>query len=693
MIMNFLYPYVLWGLLAVAIPVIIHLFNFRRFRKVYFTNVRFLEELQQQTRRQSQLRHLLVMILRMLGIAALVVAFAQPFIPEPESSLMPASLQRVCIHVDNSFSMEAVSEQGSLLEQARAEASGIVAAYRTTDIFMITTNSFDARQQRWITREEALQEIESISVSPYSRKLSEIYLRQNDRLTRTKDQPGTSYVISDFQESMADFENVTADSLVTYRLVPVAGSGQGNLFIDSCWFSAPVHQIGQGVRLVARVVNESGTDYEKMPVRLMINGNQKALAAFDIRAGNSVDVELPFTNNEPGLQYGTLEITDFPVTFDDRFYLAYEVAGSIPVLSVNEGGENIYLNSLFGRDSAFLFVNNPHTNIDYGRLQGFGLIIFNGLREISTGLAQELTTFLGNSGTIMIVPSPEMNIESFRSFLQSAGANYFTAWQNEQTRITQLDLENPLFSEVFERTASGRSQDLEDTDLPQIRSFFGMTRTAGGFQIPLMTMLNGQPFLTYEKAGNGEIYLLSVPLDDASSNFPRHAVFVPAMYRIALLSAATAPLSYTIGRDELLELNNTSITGDQVVKISTLDGTYEFIPGQENRNKRMNIRIMGQISTAGHYRVTDGGNAIKGMGFNYDRSESKMVFADESRLKELSGRYAPGRFSVLAGSGKAITETIKDMNRGTSLWKLFIILALAFLAVEILFLRYWKLKR
>ena len=79
--MQFVNPLFLLGLLAISIPVIIHLFNFRKFRKVYFTNVKFIEELRQQTQKHSQLKHLLVLLMRILAIVSLVLAFAQPYIP------------------------------------------------------------------------------------------------------------------------------------------------------------------------------------------------------------------------------------------------------------------------------------------------------------------------------------------------------------------------------------------------------------------------------------------------------------------------------------------------------------------------------------------------------------------------------------------------------------------------------------
>ena len=92
--MEFVNPGFLYGLIAVAIPVIIHLFNFRRFRKVFFTNVEFIKELKQETRKQSKLKHLLVLLARILAVAAIVLAFARPYIPVEENMLKAAVVGR-----------------------------------------------------------------------------------------------------------------------------------------------------------------------------------------------------------------------------------------------------------------------------------------------------------------------------------------------------------------------------------------------------------------------------------------------------------------------------------------------------------------------------------------------------------------------------------------------------------------------
>jgi len=107
--MEFVNPGFLYGLLAISIPVIIHLFNFRRFKKVYFTNVSFIKELKLQTQKQSRLKHLLILIMRILAIAAIVLAFAQPFIPVSENIINPHEKNAVSIYIDNSFSMQSES--------------------------------------------------------------------------------------------------------------------------------------------------------------------------------------------------------------------------------------------------------------------------------------------------------------------------------------------------------------------------------------------------------------------------------------------------------------------------------------------------------------------------------------------------------------------------------------------------------
>ena len=171
--MLFTNPLILWGLLAVLIPIIIHLFNFQRYKKVYFTNVRFLQQLQQQSRRQSVLRHWLALLFRILAIAFLVLAFAKPYIPSTLGSFPEAS-GAVGIYIDNSFSMETEGYKGFLIDEALDKAKDIVANHSRSDKFNLLTNDFMGIHHRLVAGDELVNFLDQTEISPSVKNIAEV---------------------------------------------------------------------------------------------------------------------------------------------------------------------------------------------------------------------------------------------------------------------------------------------------------------------------------------------------------------------------------------------------------------------------------------------------------------------------------------------------------------------------------------
>src|SRR5882757_587182 len=132
--MHFLYPAFLFALITLAIPVIIHLFNFRRYQKVYFSNVQFLKEIQEQQSSRRNLKERLILAARLLALFFLVLAFARPYISNQNTG--NASRQNaVSVFVDNSYSMQTLNREGSLLDDAKQKAKEIASAYNINDRF------------------------------------------------------------------------------------------------------------------------------------------------------------------------------------------------------------------------------------------------------------------------------------------------------------------------------------------------------------------------------------------------------------------------------------------------------------------------------------------------------------------------------------------------------------------------------
>src|ERR1700744_3076311 len=201
--MHFLYPAFLFALAALAIPVIIHLFNFRRYQKVYFSNVQFLKEIQEQQASRRNLKERLILAARLLALLFLVLAFARPFIPG-KNVTGSGKQQVVSIFVDNSYSMQTLNKEGTLLDEAKRRAKEIASAYSVNDRFQLLTQDFEGKHQRLLSRDEFNDAVDAVKISQQSRNLQQIVDREQSLLNTQQGSLRSAYVISDIQKNMTD---------------------------------------------------------------------------------------------------------------------------------------------------------------------------------------------------------------------------------------------------------------------------------------------------------------------------------------------------------------------------------------------------------------------------------------------------------------------------------------------------------
>lgn len=681
--MQFVHPYFLFGLLAISIPIIIHLFNFHRYRKVYFTNVRFIRQLKQETQKRSQLKHLIILLLRILTIIFLVMAFAQPFIPVRQSVTDLNRKNMVAVYLDNSFSMESVSGSIALLDLARNKARELAGAYRASDEFLLLTNDFESRHNRLLSKEEYMQQLDEVTFSPVHRDLSEIFGRLSDERFQSGEMNHLVYLITDLQKNLFDWNVISLDSTQSLYLIPLSPENPSNLFIDSCWFENPVQTLLSQSNLKARVFNLSGTDLEKIPVRLSINGAQKGLANLDIPANRPVELEIPFINYEAGIHSGVLTLQDFPVTYDDQFYFTYSVNEFIPVLNVFQYGPDPYLNAVFGKDSAFVLEQSFTGSLDYTSFINYRLIILDGLDAISSGLSQELKRFVGNGGNLGVFPGNQTDLQSYNQLLISLGTGTYLAMDTADTRTTSINLDHPVYRDVFEFIP-------ENIDLPRIQRYFPITRSTRSDQEQLMMMENGNMLLCVQSVGNGLVYLSSVGLQDSFSNFQKHSVFVPTMYNMAMLSHQHQKLFRTIGEEEVIELHGHGLQGDQTYRISSQVNDFSFIPEHRIVDSRTYLYTHDQIRQSGNYLLEAGSTAITGVSYNYDRRESLMeYYTPEEAVSLLTGAGISHVVSI-GDTRQPFSVIMEELSSGIRLWKWLVVMALACIAGEVLVIRFWK---
>lgn len=683
--MNFTYPAFLFALVAIAIPIIIHLFNFRKFKTVYFSNVRFLKEIKQETQSRSRLRQLLILACRILAIIFLVLAFAQPFLPVQNKKILPGQ-KAVSIFIDNSFSMEAINKNGTLLDEAKKRAMEIIASYKPNDRFQLLTNDFEGKHQRLVTKEEFGNMLDEITVSPVTRKITDIVSRQEDLLTESGSKSKIAYLISDFQKSITNIDQLKKDTLIDFNFVPLTAALKSNVYIDTCWFDTPVRQLNQLEKLHVRIKNNSENTVENNSIKLFINGVQRTLASFSMKAHDETEVLLSYPNKESGFQQCYILLNDYPVTFDDAFYFSYEVSKNVSVLCINPSETGLsappFLNNLFRTDSVFLTKNSEENKLEYATFSAYNLIILNELKTVSSGLGQELKRFMNNGGCVLVFPSTAVDLESYNAFLTSLGTNYYERLDTINTKVEKINLEHTIYKDVFDKKAATAS----NLDLPKVFSHYVFSRSTHTREEFLLRLQNGDNFLSAYKVGNGNLYLSAVSLQTDFSNFAKHALFVPTMYMIALNSQVQHPLFYTLGKDENMETAKL-ITGENVYHVRKEASDFDIIPEHKIIDTKAQINIHNQLREGGNYDLYAGKEKVMPLAFNFNRLESDLTCYTPEELQAFIDTKQQDNMHLLHSGEQNLTSII-DTTEGKKLWKWCIILSLLFLALETLLLRF-----
>lgn len=670
--MQFVYPTFLWALAAVGIPVIIHLFHFRRYKKIVFSDIRFLKQLQEQNKSKQKLRDILVLICRMLAIAAIVVAFAQPFIPVGESA--SGAPKNISLFVDNSFSMNAEGEEGPLLEMAKSKARAIVEAYGNNDQFQILTNNLSGSEQRLVNKTEAIARIDAIVPVFASASMDEITARQQSALANAGEQQRAAYFISDFQASQFKFNRVTADSLLRYHFIPVQNKQAVNVSVDSVYLLTPFVKSGEAINLQIRLTNHGAEAIEGAVAKVSLNGVQKALLNLNMGAGETITSVASITPSNSEWQQGEVSVTDYPITFDDKLYFAFKPVSRYRVLYIGKG--NKYIHAVFGDDAGYELTETSQGNINYQALSQYQLLILDEPTEITSGMALELDKYLQQNGQLLLVPGEEIST-SVLSFATQHQLPSFGSLMEQKLRVAAINIKHPLFKGVFKKVS-------ENQDMPTVSKHYPLQKQSNTRGEGIITLNNGSELLWYTPTGKGNIYQLAVPLQDGFSNLQMHSVFVPMMLNMSMGATKGAPLYMVIGRNKQLVLPGEATPEQKLLRIGN---KQQELVTELMQLQGQKVIPVDAINTPGWFDVTEKGNnkIIAVAAFNSNRQESSMRFLEADELKKQTSSWMFA--DVMDGEARVLKAQISEQLSGKTFWRWFIWAALLFICAEIVLLR------
>ncbi|MEY8849293.1 BatA domain-containing protein [Psychroserpens sp. XS_ASV72] len=641
--MQFKHPEILYALLLLIIPIIVHLFQLRKFKKVAFTNVKFLKELTIQTRKSSQLKKWLTLLTRLLMLTAIILAFAQPYISNSESF---NTKSETVIYLDNSYSMQAQGNNGSLLNKAVQELIENIDENESISIF---TNDVSFKK----TSIKAIKN-DLIQLGYASKQLdyNATVLKGQNMFSDDQSSVKNLVLISDFQQKSGNLGFPT-DSTISLKLVKLQPENRSNISIDSIYISKSTIE---NLELTVLIKNQ-GEEIETLPVSLFNDENLIAKSAVSIGS----EAKSVFTIPANVMFNGKVSIDDPNLQYDNELFFNIDKPEKIKVLVINEN-EDTFLKKIFTEDE-FIYTSSSFNTLNYNLIDDQNLIVLNELENIPVALNTALNAFSKDGGNILIIPSINISLNSYNQFFNNYYLSNFNTLVNQEKKITAINFSHPLLTNVFDKQ-------VQNFQYPKVNSFY---RTNSHSDTSILDFEDGSTFLSESQ----NTYRFTAPLNDVNSNFKNSPLIVPVIYNIGKQSLKVPQLYYTIGEENKIDIS-TSLQQDDILTLVYNDNSV--IPLQQTFTNKVRLTVSDYPKVSGIASVQNKATFLKHLSFNYNREESNLNYYDISNFEGVT-------------SYDTVSKTLSEIKSATNvneLWKWFVIFALAFLCIEMLILKYLK---
>lgn len=642
--MHFKQPEILYFLFLLIVPILVHLFQLRRFKKEYFTNVRFLKALSIQTRKSSKIKKWLLLACRLLLLTCIILAFAQPFFESKDSK---NASNKMYIILDNSFSMQAKGKKGELLKRAIQE---LLEETPENASFSLLTNT----DTYWDTDIKTIRnELQNLKYSATPFQLDNILAKIKAHKSPFKKD---IVVITDAVGLTPNqLKNIETDE-IPYFIIPKAEQ-KNNVAIDSVFIRQTLDDFYE------LSINTTNYSEDFKPVSMALYNQNKLIAKTIINFKNKKET-INFTIPKQAF-HGYVSIEDNDLTYDNKLFFSISKIKNNNIICIGTPEKNNFLSRIYTNDE-FNYSSFTLNSLDYNSIEKQDAIVLNELEEIPQALQTTLKSFVKKGGNLIVIPSETSAVSNLNELMQQFGNTQFKTLESNEKLITKINFSHPLFAGVFENKTN-------NFQYPKIKKDFTVSTTSPA----VLSSDDQSPFLTTIQTAVSSVYVFSAPINTENSNFQQSPLIVPVFYKMALSSQNNGINANTIGNDSSY-LVSVNLAKDEILTVKNQD--EQFIPVQQLLNNKVQLFFTDYPLKAGNYVIYDSKKPIENISFNYPRTESDLDQVNESILSDYK----------TSDSITTIFDTLQSNRSDNQIWKWFIIFALLFLALEMAIIKFVK---
>jgi hypothetical protein len=718
--MTFLNPFVLFGLAAAAIPILLHLLNKRKLRVVEFSSLSFLKELQKSTMRKITLRQWLLLLLRTLFVILVVLAFSRPVLRGSLSGFGSHAKTTVALIIDDSYSMSLQNQQGVYLKQARAAAFHVLDMMKEDDDVILVKLSdlpnatvgapvHDAGRIRTLLQE--------MTVGTKHRTIEDAVRLTSRCLAGSKNFNKEVYIITDAQRSTFINSNKTNgsddsrnmfDPLTKFFLLPLNDKLFENCTVEKVTIASPLLQTGKPVAIEASVKNYGSTPVGNRLVSFILNGTRTMQKTVTIAPGSTSSVEFSFTPGSAGFQQCRIELEDDALDADNRYSFTLYVPRRIAIAFVaDDESQTQYLRAALSAlataggpsgGDAVSVQDVPPARISSSALDGADVVLLAGVREITHASADAIAHAMQNGTGLLFFPGTSMdaarwNVEFFPALdlplLQPLPRS--APGDSLSTSFDKVDFDHPLFKGIFEPVPDRKQPQIESPRIVHQIRFTSLQSLR-----PLITTGGGNYFLWEKKFGSGSILGFSVPPGADWSDFAVKPIFIPILSQAILYVGSIENANLLPGvigeqidpRTILIPRSARSANAAQPLRLLDPQGneTKFTVSLLDSRGAAALAGWLSEnASLPGFYTVTQGRDTVTVVGMNMHREESDGTPILSEEMLGTVRQYG-GTAAILPPNGSIETAVLQS-RFGVELWKYFLIFALVVACIEMLVAR------
>ncbi|SMO42145.1 N-terminal double-transmembrane domain-containing protein [Gracilimonas mengyeensis] len=681
------------ALVAVGLPLLIHLLNLRRPQKVAFSTLAFFRDLKNTTIRRIRIKRYLLLLLRLLAIACLAMVLARPFLPPGltggGNSQAPA-LNAVLL--DNSVSMSRIGTQGPLFEYAKEIAGRINEAAKDEDRYMLQLTNGEADYgniMNWANMKKALEEAEVKSAGNFMEN------RLTGLLETIKEAPYANksiYILTDAQHSQLAQAGSELDMEgVNLTVIDVGSAEVQNTSITSVSTSTNMIGVDIPFTLNVEIANQSEVAAVNQFVSLEFEGQAAGQYSVSLEPGERRTYAFEVTPSQVGSARAVVSIEGDGFQPDNQYFVSLQVPETRNVLWVSEqenrSGFISYTGAVLqaaGENDAQLDYDQTNIeNFDVADLSAYDVVLLDGVKEIPEYIFSPLQEFVQTGGGVMFFPAEDGNLRNYNDFLGQFNAGRYVGLQGEYGSFNsvatadELLEDHPAFAGLFEREGE---QQLRFTN-PEIYYYYRLNTSSNGTGFSLLNMNNGDPLVYEKQVGQGTLVLSAAGNDPGWSNFPVKALYAPFYYRILLYSASSDQggfADFTLGQPFAWTGN----VDPESVVLQVDDDTIK--PGTAVVSSGVRVSYPAEEWTPGWIKIQDDDGQVITLAANLSQEESVFTKAEQEEAENLLSNESLVWVDTADMNEEQLQNEIVASGFGREIWSWFMLAGLLFLITETL---------